>query len=138
MSRSEDELDGLLSRTVSAAETLRDTSTAAPGELRGVGRDPDHLVTVTLSATGRVEKVEIDQRGMRLASSELAGRAMAAVNAALADLEDANAGRPAEAVDRASLTELTKGLGDLQDRSLRQLAAQTQAFRDLMNSFERR
>ncbi|GAA2615714.1 YbaB/EbfC family nucleoid-associated protein [Actinomadura fulvescens] len=133
-----EDLDRLLSSTISAAAEAggpRDETGDRATELRGEGHDPDRLIRASVAAGGRIETVEIGPRAHRLASHELAERAMAAINAALEDLERATAARSAGAVAGA---ELTERLREAQDLSMRQLRTYTRSLQDLMNGFESR
>jgi DNA-binding protein YbaB len=132
------DLDQLLSRTRQAATSMRADASGEDeaADIRGEGFDADGHIRVVVASGGRVEAVEVGQRAMRLGSHELAQRVLAAVNAALDDVES----KTAELVGPAGadMAELTGRLREAQDLSLRQLRSYTQSLRDLMNGFERR
>lgn len=128
--RASEDLDRLFGGVLEAAAAgARDASpTASAG---GEGHDPDRTVRAVVAPGGRIESVEIGPRAVRLASEEIAERAMAAINAALDAM--AAASSPAGALDE----ELIGRLRETQDLSLRQLGEYTRSLRDLMNGFER-
>jgi DNA-binding protein YbaB len=129
-----DDLDQLLGRTRQALEAVRTPGTA-DDDTRGEGADPDGFVRVEVAAGGRIERVTVDQRAMRLGSHEVAERVVTAVNAALDDLDAKAAERGAfGGLDAA---EMSARAQEIQNASLRQLQTYAASLRDLMNGFER-
>jgi hypothetical protein len=119
-------LGRVLSETMSA---LGRFTAAADGEAppppEGVGEAADGLVRVTAGAPGRISALTLDPRVMRLPSESLAEEIAAAVNAALADLQEkATAAVPGQ-VDLGSLSEQ---LRRIQEDAGRQLTTFTDAL----------
>ena len=128
------ELEELLTRTREAIEASFGNRSPQV-EVRGEGTDPDGHVRAVAVSGGRIETVEFAPQAVRLGSHRLAECALAAVNAALADLE-------AKAAEAAGLTgpqadALRERLREMQDLSLQQLRSYSRSLQDLMNSFER-
>jgi DNA-binding protein YbaB len=130
-----DDLDQLLGKTRQVLEAARAHGTTDDEDVRGEGADIDGLVRVVVAAGGRVDRVDVDPRALRLGSHEVAERAVTAVNAALDDL-DATA---AERGDFGGLdaAEMAARAQEIQNASLRQLQTYAASLRDLMNGFER-
>jgi DNA-binding protein YbaB len=129
-----DDLDQLLGRTRQALEAARPRG-AADEDARGEGADPDGFVRVAVAAGGRIERVELDRRAMRLGSHEVAEHVVTAVNAALDDLDAKAAEQGAfGGLDAAEMSERAQ---EIQNASLRQLQTYAASLRDLMNGFER-
>ncbi|MGH3390214.1 MAG: YbaB/EbfC family nucleoid-associated protein [Actinomadura sp.] len=130
-----DDLDQLLSRTRQALEAARSGGAADDEDVRGEGADSDGLVRVEVAAGGRIERIAVDRRAMRLGSHELADHVVTAVNAALDDLDTKAAERGAfGGLDAA---EMAARAQEIQNASMRQLQTYTASLRDLMNSFDR-
>jgi DNA-binding protein YbaB len=130
-----DDLDQLLGRTRQTLDAARAGGTADDEDVRGEGADLDGFVRVVVTAGGRVDRIEVDRRAMRLGSHEMAERIVTAVNAALDDLDAKATGRgDLGGLDTA---ELAARAQEIQNASLRQLQTYAASLRDLMNSFER-
>jgi hypothetical protein len=107
--------------------------TGASEPVRGEGEGADGRIRVTVVG-GRVESVTLDSRAMRLASPELAGETVSAVNAALDDVranlaDQARGGQEAHA-------DLQKRVREVQDTSLEFMDNYTRSLRDIMLSIE--
>jgi hypothetical protein len=92
---------------------------------RGTGVAADGRVTA-VAVGGRLESLRLDPRVMRMASEDLAGHILAAVNTALAELA-----AQAPSADRISLPEprlLAAQVAEIQEQSVRQLVALSQAI----------
>ncbi|MEU8799394.1 YbaB/EbfC family nucleoid-associated protein [Spirillospora sp. NPDC048819] len=126
-----DDLNGLLQRVSGFAEQAGGPCSEPPPEAVE-GHDPDGLVTVRVTAGGRIDRVSVAPRALRLGSHEIADRAAAAINAALDALEQATAGAGA-----AGPADLTERLGELRNQSLTQMRAYVTSMQNLMNGFER-
>ncbi|HEU5159760.1 MAG TPA: hypothetical protein VFU43_22385 [Streptosporangiaceae bacterium] len=98
-----------------APEDARGTSEAAEGQVRVV------------AAEGRLEKVELDPRAMRLPSGQLAEHLAAAANAALAEMRARAPAQETAGIDPAMLAERVERLTD---EGLRSMATITQAIED--------
>jgi DNA-binding protein YbaB len=131
-----DDLDQLLGRTRQTLEAARAHGAADDEDTRGEGADSDGTVRVEVAAGGRIERVTVDPRAMRLGSHEVAERVITAVNAALDDLDAKAAERGAfGGLDAA---EMSARAQEIQNASLRQLQTYAASLRDLMNGFEQR
>jgi DNA-binding protein YbaB len=119
------ELDRLLTQTRTMLESLG-TARPADGaeEARGEGQALDGRVRVVARA-GRVDELRLDPRVMRMGSEELAEHVTAAVNAALNDLASRS---PAEQTAPVDPQVLAGQIAEIQEQSVRQLAALTQAI----------
>ncbi|MFI5835451.1 YbaB/EbfC family nucleoid-associated protein [Micromonospora sp. NPDC051300] len=96
-----------------------------PAPPEGTGEAADGLIRVTAGPPGRVTGLTLDPRVMRMPSETLAEQIEAAVNAALADLQErATAAVPGE-VDLGSLGEQ---LRRIQEDAGRQFTAFTDAL----------
>ncbi|MFI6514814.1 YbaB/EbfC family nucleoid-associated protein [Spirillospora sp. NPDC050679] len=125
------DLDRMLSEARRTLESMRTGGAPAPSDdkpVEGVGEAADGRVRVTTVTGGRLKKVELDPRAMRLPSQELGEHIVAAANAALDDLraKAASAGA-AEAVDTAALG---KRVEEIQNESLRQMTTLSQSIAD--------
>jgi hypothetical protein len=95
------------------------------GEARGAGDAADGRVSA-VAVGGRLESLKLDPRVLRMASEELAGHIVAAVNAALDDLAT-----QAPSADQISLPEprvLAAQVAEIQQQSVRQMMALSQAI----------
>src|SRR5262245_76857 len=81
-----DDLDQLLGRARQTLDAARARG-AGDEEPAGEGADPEGFVRVGVAAGGRIDRVTVDRRALRLASHEVAERVVTAVNAALDDLD---------------------------------------------------
>ncbi|GAB7038317.1 MULTISPECIES: YbaB/EbfC family nucleoid-associated protein [Catenuloplanes] len=117
----------MLSDVTSALGSVRAADAdpeASPVE--GTGEALDGLIVATAAAPGRVTSLTFGPTAMRLDSATLAGETMAAVNAALADLQSrATAAAGAGTTDFTALSEQLK---DIQDSASRRLTAFTDAL----------
>jgi DNA-binding protein YbaB len=95
---------------------------------RGTGEAADGQVRV-VAAGGRLERVELDPRVMRMPGERLAGHLVAAGNAALDELRAAAPAADDAAVDPAALAQR---LERVTEEGLRSMAVITQAIEDAM------
>ncbi|MEU7573364.1 hypothetical protein [Micromonospora sp. NPDC049240] len=93
----------------------------------GTGSAGEGLMYATIR-DGKLDSFTIDPRLMRLPSGELAEHVMTAVNAALDDLR----GRQASVDQPVDVDVLAESLGEVQDRSVRQMARMNDALRDVV------
>ena len=98
-----------------------------PPEVRGLGEGLDGLVQVVAKPGGRLESLAINPRAMRSDSQTLAEEILAAVNLALADLQDKLGAAVPGQVDRAALL---NRLRDLQESALPRMQSFLQAVED--------
>ncbi|MBB4918664.1 YbaB/EbfC family nucleoid-associated protein [Streptosporangium saharense] len=82
------------------------------GEVRGTGTGADGLVGVTVGPSGRVEKIDLNPRVMRLDSHALAEELMRAVGAA----EDDRERRTREILESAGLPDTPVNADDTSER----------------------
>jgi hypothetical protein len=107
--------------------------TADEGAVEGVGEAAGGRVTATITSDGRLDKLELDQRAMRLGSQDLAEQIAVAVNAALDDLRAKSTGPSvAGAADPAALAAQVQGI---QDQSLRQMESINQSIAEVVAGF---
>jgi DNA-binding protein YbaB len=115
----------MLSQARKTLESLR--SSRQPGaDARGMGEAANGQVRVVAASPGRLESLELDPRVMRMPSKDLAAHVLAAANAALDDLA-------AQAPSAAGISvpdpgELAAAVADVQQQSVRQMAAISQAI----------
>ncbi|QFG27092.1 YbaB/EbfC family nucleoid-associated protein [Actinomadura sp. WMMB 499] len=116
-------------------ESMRQGKTPPPAAgdaetVRGVGEAGEGRVKVTAVSGGRLEKVEINPRAMRLSAEELGEHLVTAANAALDDLRQnaGDAGGPVVDTER-----LGKQVEEIQNESLRQMTMISQAFNDAIS-----
>jgi DNA-binding protein YbaB len=119
------ELDQMLSQVRRTLESLRSSRTPA-GDARGVGEAADGRVRAVAAGPGRLESLELDPRVMRMPSQDLAQQVLTAVNAALDDL--AAQAPSAEGMAVPDPAELAAAVADIQQQSVRQMAAISQAL----------
>jgi DNA-binding protein YbaB len=118
---------------------LRDTragsaSTQPDGEpVLGTAEAADGLVKV-IAETGKLSKIELNPRAMRLPSEDLAEAIVEAANAALADLA-AKAGSETGLV--ADPAALDARLSELQDQSVRQMSRYMQGISEVLGRLGR-
>ncbi|GGR64876.1 hypothetical protein GCM10010169_04990 [Micromonospora fulviviridis] len=119
-------LGRVLSETMSAlGRFTAGADGEAPPPAEGTGEAADGLVRVTAGPPGRITALTLDPRVMRLPSESLAEEIAAAVNGALADLQEkATAAVPGQ-VDLSSLGEQ---LRRIQEDAGRQLTTFTDAL----------
>ncbi|TMR02452.1 YbaB/EbfC family DNA-binding protein [Actinomadura soli] len=115
-----------------APERPADGQTGETGEtgetVEGVGEAAEGRVKVTAASGGRLTKVELNPRALRLSAEELGEHLVTAANAALDDLRrNAGAAAAGQAIDTARLSEQIEGL---QNESLRQMTMISQSFND--------
>jgi hypothetical protein len=127
------QLDELLSQTRALLSTTADSSDEPTNERDESavfeGWDADRTVHAVLSASGRLTSIEVSDRAVRGGSVEVSQRAVAAVNAALAEWESRSVGRSGLGeVDPDKLTAL-------QDASTAALSDLAGSLTSLMNSF---
>jgi len=96
----------------------------------GTGESAEGRVRAVATTGGRLARVELDPRALRMPSEELAGHLVTAVNAALDALAQAAAGQAGSAdvaapVDTAALAEQ---LRQVQEDGVRRMAAFTQGI----------
>ncbi|WP_026403502.1 YbaB/EbfC family nucleoid-associated protein [Actinomadura rifamycini] len=134
MDSASNDLDRMLTEARKALESMRQGK-AAPGTggaetVEGVGEADDGRVKVTAVSGGRLKKVEINPRAMRLPAEELGEHLVTAANAALDDLRSnaADAAGPAVDIDR-----LNQQVEEIQNESLRQMTMISQAFNDAIS-----
>jgi DNA-binding protein YbaB len=113
-----------------------DTGDAEPAEpaepVQGEGTAADGQVKVTVGAGGRVEAITVSPRLLRDGIEAVCEQIVLAVNAGLDDLRTkAQAQQPAGATDPAALA---GQLRELQDESMRKMAAYSQALTDALAS----
>ncbi|MGE5291939.1 MAG: YbaB/EbfC family nucleoid-associated protein [Micromonosporaceae bacterium] len=119
------ELDQMLSQARKTLESLR--SERMPGaDARGIGEAADGRVRAVAASPGRLESLELDPRVMRMPSKDLAQQVLTAVNAALNDL--AAQAPSAEGMALPDPAELAAAVADIQQQSVRQMAAISQAL----------
>jgi DNA-binding protein YbaB len=124
-------LEQLLEQTRSVADAVRG-STEDIEDLRGEGESADGQVRAVAPPGGRLASLEIDQRAMRMASQELAEHVVAAVNAALEDLQ-------AKSREQAGASRVDpEKLRALRQASTEQMAAYARSLSDLMSSIRQR
>jgi DNA-binding protein YbaB len=119
------ELDQMLSQARKTLESLR-SSRPQDADARGTGEAAGGQVRVVAASPGRLESLELDPRVMRMPSKDLAAHVLAAANAALDDLA-------AQAPSAAGISvpdpgELAAAVADIQQQSVRQMAAISQAI----------
>ena len=109
-----DDFEGLLGETRRALEGLRtgtgSSADASAEPVHGEGTAADEKVTARVVAGGRLERLSVDPRMMRLGSEELCEQIMVAVNAAMDDLRTRTAQAGPAAVDPAALAGVLEGL----------------------------
>ncbi|MFD0887459.1 YbaB/EbfC family nucleoid-associated protein [Streptosporangium algeriense] len=81
-------------------------------EVRGTGTGADGLIGVTVGPSGRVEKIDLNPRVMRLDSHTLAGELMRAIGAA----EDDRENRAKEILEGAGLPTTPPDFADTRER----------------------
>jgi hypothetical protein len=132
---SSDDLERDLSE---ARQMLRDLR-ANPGRptdgepVQGTGEAADGMVRVVAEG-GKISKVELNPRVMRLASESLAEELAKAVNAALADLASKAVAEVSPLGDPAVLE---AKLAELQDQSVRQMARYSQSLSEMLARLDR-
>lgn len=110
----------------------RPTAQDAP-EVEGGGEAADGKVRVQVGPGGRVERIELDPRVMRMASHDLADALVHAVNSALDDLRAKAVAQGLETgVNTAALTEQVQRI---QDDGLRQMELINQSIAEVMARF---
>ncbi|MEV5828740.1 YbaB/EbfC family nucleoid-associated protein [Spirillospora sp. NPDC052242] len=134
MDSASNDLDRMLTEARKALESMRQGKTA-PGTgdaetVEGVGEAGDGRVKVTAVSGGRLKKVEINPRAMRLSAEELGEHLVTAANAALDDLRSNAADAAGQAVD---VDRLNKQVEEIQNESLRQMTMISQAFNDAIS-----
>jgi DNA-binding protein YbaB len=136
------DLDRVLTQARQLLDSVRAGRPAAePAEpLTGTGESADGRVRAVAATGGRLERVELDPRVLRLPSEELAGHLVTAVNAALDALAGAAAARAASAgpvapVDTAALAEQVR---QVQEDGVRRMAAFTAGISAAMAQLGRR
>ncbi|MGV9772961.1 YbaB/EbfC family nucleoid-associated protein [Streptosporangium sp. NPDC003464] len=108
-------------RLLSELENLQDL---AEQPLRGSGQAADGQVSAVVGPDGRLCELNLNPRVMRMASEDLAGEILTAVNAALDDLRAGLPGLDAvTAVDPAALAESLDGVHDDVVRRLEEFAS---------------
>jgi DNA-binding protein YbaB len=131
-------LDRLLAdtrRTLESMTAARPDNAAEPDEVRGTGEASDGQVRATVVSAGEVESLRIDPRLLRLGSEALSEQVMLAVNAAFADHRARASGPTPDApVDPQ---QLAGQLRDLQDQSVRSMAAFSTAMADVLSRIRR-
>jgi DNA-binding protein YbaB len=128
---------GLESLLTQAQRTVEAASAAAPGEapqIRGEGSDADGQIRAVVATGDRVETLQLDPPAMRAPSYVLGERVVTAINAALEDVR----ARVREQFAAAGRQETGTQVKAVQDLSLQQMRAYTQALAALMSSIERR
>jgi DNA-binding protein YbaB len=130
---SADDLDRELSQARRMLLDLRrdpGTGAAADDEepVRGEGQAADGMVKVTVEG-GRISKVDLNPRAMRLASEDLGKAFASAANAALAEFTSKATSEVSPVADPAALA---AQLAELQDYSVRQMARYSQAMSDVV------
>ena len=93
----------------------------------GHGEGADGLIQVTAETGGRISAIELDPRIMRLSTVDLGAELVAAVNAALTDLQN----RIREAVAMPDLDNLAAQLKEVQEESSRQMGNFLQSLTDV-------
>jgi DNA-binding protein YbaB len=119
------ELDQMLSQARKTLESLR-SSRLPGGDARGRGEAAGGQVRVVAASPGRLESLELDPRVMRMPSKDLAACVLAAANAALDDL--AAQAPSAAGISAPDPRELAAAVADVQQQSVRQMAAISQAI----------
>ena len=117
----------MLSDVTSALDSFRatdDDQENAP--IDGTGEALDGVIVATAAAPGRVTSLTFGPTAMRLDSVTLAGETMAAVNAALADLQ--SRATLLAGTSTADFTVLSEQLKEMQDSASRRLTAFTDAL----------
>jgi len=126
------DLDWLLGETRRLLDSARSgqPSEADLEPVTGAGESADGRVRAT-ATRGRLERVELDPRVMRMSSEELAAHLVTAVNAALDQVATAAAAQagPEAVADSAVLAEQ---LRQVQEDGVRRMAAFTQGISEAM------
>jgi DNA-binding protein YbaB len=130
-------IDELLRRTRESLAMMRGDRPDSPEgpdearEIRGTAESADGMIRATVAPGSRLESVALDPRAMRMASESLAEEITRTVNAAFADLREraAEAGSGVGAPDAEALA---GQLRDLQDESVRRMAAFGQAMNEVL------
>ena len=106
---------------------------AEPAEpVQGTGTAADGQVKATVGAGGRVEEITVSPRLLREGIEAVCEQIVVAVNAGLDDLRaKAREQQPAGAADPAALA---GQLRELQDESMRRMAAYSQALTDALTA----
>ncbi|MCW2939516.1 MAG: hypothetical protein JWN00_2501 [Actinomycetia bacterium] len=120
------DIDRLLEDTRRAIGRMH-TESAPPPEARGEGTAADGQVRAIVVTGGRLEKLEVDSRAMRLGSGPLCDEIVVAVNAALDDLRGVVLKTVPELPDPA---ELEVELDELRVESVRRMEMFTQGVAD--------
>lgn len=117
----------MLSDVTSALDAFRATDEDQESTpVEGTGEALDGLIVATAAAPGRVTALTFGPTAMRLDSATLAGEAMVAVNAALADLQ--SKATALAGTGTADFTALSGQLKEIQDNASRRLTAFTDAL----------
>ncbi len=132
------EFDRLFQQTRRALASMRSTGPAPDDELgvepaRGTGSAAGGQVEV-VAVGQRVESVTVDPRALRMGAEMLGEQITLAVNAALDDLR-LQAGTAAEAPD-VDPAALGQQLDELQNESVRSMAAMTDALTDAVRRIQ--
>ncbi|GGU91682.1 hypothetical protein GCM10010182_03350 [Actinomadura cremea] len=140
MDSASNDLDRMLTEARKALESMRQGgAAAAPAAdaepVEGVGEAGEGRVKVTAVSGGRLKKVEINPRAMRLSAEELGEHLVTAANAALDDLRTNAAEAAGQAVDTERLG---KQVEEIQNESLRQMSMISQAFNDAISKVGRK
>lgn len=124
--------DRLLSQTLQmlnggAGSNQGDDGSGEEAEpIEGRGHAADGLITATAVPGGRIADLHLDPRALRMESTTLAGAIVAAVNHALADLQE----RIRENAAVPDMNALAERLKEVQQESSRQMATFMQALVD--------
>lgn len=122
-------LDRLLGQAMQAlgqAQGAAGDSAEDSEPIHGHGEAADGMIKVTAEAGGRLAGIELDPRVLRMTTVALADELIAAVNAALADLQ----GRIKDALAGPDLDSLAAQLKEVQEQSTRQMGTFLQALAD--------
>ncbi|SCF21080.1 YbaB/EbfC DNA-binding family protein [Micromonospora viridifaciens] len=130
-------LDELLTRTQQALSSMRSRAAehtdVDPGQLlRAEGTAADGRVRAVVVQGGRLDSLTVDPELTEAGMAEVCGHIVAAVNAALADLD-----AQVSASARADVDALAARLGGLQEQSVRQMELFSRAMEDVMARLNR-
>ena len=128
-----DEFERTLAQAREKLESMRrGTSPAENEQVAGVGEAAEGRVRVTAATGGRLTKVEIDPRAMRLSPQELGAHLTAAGNGALKDLRGRLAEAAGEAGDPVDAGSLSDQVGEIQTEGMRRLGEFNEAINGVL------
>lgn len=101
---------------------------------RGTGATADQLIRADVVSGGRVEKLHIDPRALRMGAEALAEQVAVAVNAAMDDLRSKSTASELPTVDLESLSDQ---LLEVQDQSVRRMSMFVDGLDDALDKIAR-